>query len=103
MGTETYGVVGGGVSRHSRGRDVPRQAARRSRQRGHGQVAPLSGQWSRCVRATATVGGEAGAFKHATGVAETYRRPSSADHVPEQLSREEPAQGRVELLLLDGG
>eukprot|EP00965_Chrysotila_dentata_P246217 6207028-Pleurochrysis_carterae.AAC.1 len=41
-------------------------------------------------------------FKRATGAIKTYSQPSCADQVPEQLSREEPAQGRVELVL-DGG
>eukprot|EP00965_Chrysotila_dentata_P005999 196821-Pleurochrysis_carterae.AAC.3 len=41
-------------------------------------------------------------FECATGAAEMYRQPSSADQVPEQLSREGPAQRRVELVL-DGG
>eukprot|EP00965_Chrysotila_dentata_P046244 1537048-Pleurochrysis_carterae.AAC.1 len=47
-------------------------------------------------------GGEAGAFKTCdwARAAETYRQPSSSDQVPEQLSREEPAQGLVELTAL---
>eukprot|EP00965_Chrysotila_dentata_P154684 5111225-Pleurochrysis_carterae.AAC.2 len=70
-GGHSEGWRGRGVSGHGRGRDMPRQgvrvsacaiplnntahAARRAWQREHGQVVTLSGQWSRCVRATAEV------------------------------------------------
>eukprot|EP00965_Chrysotila_dentata_P055267 1833903-Pleurochrysis_carterae.AAC.2 len=38
-------------------------------------------------------------LERVTGAAETYRQPSNTYQVLEQLSRERPAQGRVELVL----
>eukprot|EP00965_Chrysotila_dentata_P256140 6212451-Pleurochrysis_carterae.AAC.3 len=57
----------------------------------------LSGQWSRCVRATATSEPGPGSYS-STGGGEV-----GGEAGPEQLSREGPAQGWVELILAGYG
>eukprot|EP00965_Chrysotila_dentata_P007814 254918-Pleurochrysis_carterae.AAC.2 len=87
---------------------VPSQRAtvRRARQRGHGQVVPLSGRWSRCVRATAEVyseseGNRPGSYELSEPGLGRYFSAGGGE-AQEQVPRPRPAESWIEQALEAG-